>query len=488
MEYIDEKTGLSLDALNDKVFALFSKSSVLLKNKFQEAKEKRELGHFFANAFDKEDNDFMHLYNRLFKYNAAEDAEAPPVIEEAQNDEIKEEFIVDVHATFFEKCQKFIDIQLHKYIEAINDRNEGDWNEIKERYILNPVFRGEYANDVNFRDYILNDAKVIGKDSAFGEITEEYVDIIIKDFIDQEILEKKIERINPFFGNFMGLRLGNNVPVKPIEELFEKNKENELTEPYKVILADLRKNGNNNDSRATIEACYKLSVFQKEILQDIEKNNRCDFVGLIGLYLHKENPKEETKSFVLRAPKILLEAYETHKKQKKLNQFFDVLEKSSRNACLEGRMTDLQEHMLKNHKSMLKNVDLKELLAPPLNPLVNKKENKEQNIIRFLEAFIEVQARKYAKDKNIPIDIKWLDENPKVNTKQIIKNEDEFEKYKTASLFLAFLTKDVNILGEKAITSEGKYTEEEIKKFVNDFVVAYALEKDKEKVEADAGA
>ncbi len=95
-----------------------------------------------------------------------------------------------------------------------------------------------------------------------------------------------------------------------------------------------------------------------------------------------------------------------------------------------------------------------------VNSLVNKVETKKQNFSKFIANFREIQAKKYAHDHHIVIDMDWFEDK---GTKYKIVNTDEFSaKYVTKTQFIKYMKEQANCVGKTAydgIINEGDIDE-----------------------------
>ena len=105
-------------------------------------------------------------------------------------------------------------------------------------------------------------------------------------------------------------------------------------------------------------------------------------------------------------------------------------------------------------------INVTDPLKLPTIPTVANDQSKNDNLYIFLRVFIELQARKYAGDKNIAIDAKWLEDK---GTKDAITGKAAFqENYTTKENFIKFL-EEARVIGEE--TSEGPLTKEDIEEY-----------------------
>lgn len=104
---------------------------------------------------------------------------------------------------------------------------------------------------------------------------------------------------------------------------------------------------------------------------------------------------------------------------------------------------------------------------------VSIKKTKEKNLANFIEDFIEFQCRKYAKDKNISIDINWLKlSTDTLSTKERILNENEFQiNHLAKENFIRFLKDEAKVINQPA--ADGSIEEGDIEKIANAYFECY---------------
>lgn len=483
--YIYHKTGFDLgDNIRRETLELIQKAPQLLKDKFVEAKRSKTLDKFFEDAFNVADQSLEDRYQRLLKFgnkdwDAAWNRAHPQIRDDAEGVDVKKiDFSENIKFDAFMKLHEaFIEIQMHKYAEDTLYAANEPWQKIKDNIFLAPEFRDNYATDEKFKIFLLSE-KIEGRETLEGKITADDVNEQIKNFVNMDMLAKKV--IQPFnfdgFGiqvNDFGLRGQNNVQ-KEVEKLLNEKRINEFTGPYQEITDDLHNhrhklsNKNLQAARNLIEACLKVSLYKQELMDHIKKQQGMggwEFTQklLNGLVLHTEHSFKENEQVILQATNMLLDAYRAYKKANKLVDFFNEINNTHGNACIEGRLRSLTDHRL-NKKLIDQKATLEDLLAPKPTPLVSKKETKEKNIQRMLEEFTDVQARKFHIAQGKVIDETWLKTGKNTPKFNIINGENDFsEKYLNGVNFILYLRDEVKCVGKEA--QDGKFTQDDLYKF-----------------------
>lgn len=471
LNHLKEKTGLIEDKFDSNTTELMQKSLDLLIDRYNAAKDNNTLNEFFENSFNSEDKTLTNLYQRLLgpedkewedQWKANHPAEGADAAAEEVNMPLQ-----NVATVLWKKYEIFVDMQIRKFAEDLQDRSEDPWEQIKERLILNPDFQLFYANDKNFENYLVSQEKILDVVTVEdGQITRDDVRDVIQNYILMEMLGRKpAHQVNPYVREEDEEAVDINYKVPDARKLLAEKRTNKYTEPFKEILDELNKHQPanrffGNTAKETILAVYKISLYKKELTKYI-KNANAGFGGyrftqdLVGLILHTEHSKKEILGVVNDAPDELLSAYRIYKEKGTLNEFFQVLNTAGGNACLEGRMRAIQDDMAARNYL----VDVKDAppLEPPVVPGTNPKGTKASNLDFFYDLFVEIQLWKYAKDNNMPIDEswrkRWVDQTIDEPKKKILKEEKFKKEYSTKENLLKFLKEEAKLAGQKTVAT-----------------------------------
>lgn len=487
VKHLKEKTGLIEQKFDQSTIELMQKSLDLLVDRFEAAKNANTLNEFFENAFNSADKSLTSRYERLL----GEDKEWENNWR-ANHPQVNGDGAAQVNApevpflnlnkknAIWERYEVFLENQMKKYGEDVQDRSEDPWHEIKERFFQNPDFRLFYANDKNFENYLIKEEKMLDVETIEeGKISRDDIRAVIDGYIDNEMLGRKpAHQVNPY-NRKDGVDVDVNYKVPDVNKLLREKRTSKYTPVFEEMFKELKNHQGNlggrffgNTAKETIMAVYKLTLYKKELIKYLKNNNGGMFgwnfsQQLIGLILHTEHSNEEIMGVVKDAPDELVNAYKIYKEKNTLKEFFTVLNDGGGNACLEGRLRNLHEDMVQ--RNYFVNVKEPASLEPPVIPgTTNKKENKQKNLDFFFDLFVELQIWKYAKDKNLPIDEVWRKpwkNHEDTEPKKKIYNEENFKKeYINSENLLKFLKEEAKIVGQPTL---GSFEKAELDEYVN---------------------